>query len=86
MLQISLFQLPQLSLDHPRIYPQSIDQVLVETGVPQVLYRTLWTDFRAQFTHPTSPVTLLYRDTENSRVEALCDFRQNTKICYASGT
>lgn len=77
---------PQSSLDHPRIYPQ--DQVFVETGVPEQLYRTLWTDFRAQFTHPTSPVTLLHRDSiaESSRVETLCDYRQNTRICYPSGT
>ncbi|EGT51727.1 hypothetical protein CAEBREN_24823 [Caenorhabditis brenneri] len=83
VLQATLMNMrPQSSLDHPRLYPH--DQVFVETGVPEQLYRTLWTDFRAQFTHPTSPVTLIHRDS--SEVETLCDYRQSTRICYPSGT
>ncbi|CAL2042707.1 unnamed protein product [Caenorhabditis brenneri] len=83
VLQATLMNMrPQFSLDHPRLYPH--DQVFVETGVPEQLYRTLWTDFRAQFTHPTSPVTLIHRDS--SEVETLCDYRQNTRICFPSGT
>ncbi|EGT32056.1 hypothetical protein CAEBREN_14164 [Caenorhabditis brenneri] len=83
VLQATLMNMrPQSSLDHPRLYPH--DQVFVETGVPEQLYRTLWTDFRAQFTHPTSPVTLIHR--ESSEVETLCDYRQSTRICYPSGT
>lgn len=83
VLQATLMNMrPQSSLDHPRLYPH--DQLFVETGVPEQLYRTLWTGFRAQFTHPTSPVTLIYRDS--SEVETLCDYRQNTRICYPRGT
>ncbi|CAI2355275.1 unnamed protein product [Caenorhabditis sp. 36 PRJEB53466] len=73
---------PSESLDHPRILPQSADQVLVEPGVPPDLYRTLWTHFRAQFTHPAAPISLI--ESRSGSMEALCDFR--TRNCYPSGT